>query len=258
MSTIVQFADVNARRADYSPDLLRVTGLFATVQGEGPFTGYPAVFLRLAGCNLGAKDSCPWCDSYFALAASTVMTIESVLRAARSKWRGRQGEPLLVLTGGEPLLQPAAPGLILALLVDGWQVQIETNGYFWPAELAPPVPSGLTVVVSPKVNIRQVYPPLPAPLWLHASALKILVDSDPASPYHLPPRYAYEFPGPVYLSPINHYRRDLRPGEVATMWGDDTPYDLPRCAANHRYAAQLVMEMGFRLSLQQHLWAGLE
>ncbi|WP_236788053.1 7-carboxy-7-deazaguanine synthase QueE [Amycolatopsis sp. GM8] len=104
-----------------------------TVQGEGPSTGRRAVFIRLMNCNLTCKNcDTPhtWDDTRFDLnAAGTVVSISDLLA-----WATAQPVDLVVITGGEPLIQqrrliPLAQGIVYA----GMQVEIETNGTIAPA-----------------------------------------------------------------------------------------------------------------------------
>lgn len=267
--------DKNAGYRDYedlSVGNLRVTKVFQTLQSEGPFTGQWAVFLRLAGCNLGSKLSCPWCDADFRLGDSSVMFIADILKQIELEAEKSGQKRLLVITGGEPLLQSALMNFIRIMFdynrdcADAcarWHLQIETNGYFWPAQMIDFVDRScwLTVVVSPKVNFRGVYPNLDNHLIRH-STLKFLVDSDPASPYHRPPPYLERFrveKRPIYVSPITIYDRAPDPNHAVTSIWPPTPIDLERTRRNYAYAAELVMKTpGTRLSLQTHLFAAVE
>lgn len=96
---------------------LSVHSIFNTIQGEGPFFGHPAIFVRLAGCNL----QCPMCDTDYS-SQSTEMSEEDILDKIQL-----DPLPLIVITGGEPLRQNIAP-LIKLLIEKGFSVQIETNG----------------------------------------------------------------------------------------------------------------------------------
>ena len=75
--------DRNVSVRDYddydAAGLLRMTSLFYTFQGEGPFAGFPAVFVRLAGCNIGAKQDCKWCDTAFDFDKAAPITGESLI-----------------------------------------------------------------------------------------------------------------------------------------------------------------------------------
>lgn len=120
-----------------------------TVQGEGPAVGRTASFLRLGGCNL----SCAWCDTAYTWDASrhdlslelTVRRTDEVVDDLLAR-----GAPLVVVTGGEPLLQAAAlVPLLRSLKTRGVDVHVETNGTVFAADLVGLVE---TFVVSPKTR----------------------------------------------------------------------------------------------------------
>ncbi|MEV7775929.1 7-carboxy-7-deazaguanine synthase QueE [Kitasatospora sp. NPDC086791] len=132
------------------PPRLRITEMFRdTVQGEGPSTGRRAAFIRCCGCNL----TCGWCDtpetwdsSRFDLAAESSWWAVDDL----AEWALEGTEPIIVITGGEPLLQPGVVPLAERLVEDGREVEFETNG-----TLAPPrrlVDAGVYWNVSPKLS----------------------------------------------------------------------------------------------------------
>lgn len=102
--------------------MLSVSEIFYSIQGEGPNTGYPAVFLRTAGCNL----RCTWCDTPYALELrqGTRMSPEEVVEKIRS-FPAKH----LVITGGEPMIQQQHLKKVLEQL-QGYFVEIETNGGF--------------------------------------------------------------------------------------------------------------------------------
>lgn len=133
--------------------VLDVHSVFHTIQGEGPFSGRAATFIRLAGCNL----QCPLCDTEYTRGRYDA-EIGGLVQQCRENNRLREGAvPLVVITGGEPFRQPLGP-LLRLLCVEGFAVQVESNG-----TLAPPLApwSGLGLgrleagrcylVVSPKV-----------------------------------------------------------------------------------------------------------
>lgn len=104
---------------------LLVHSIFHTIQGEGPFSGNPAIFIRLAGCNL----QCPMCDTDYT-SKQTEMSEKDILdqiQVTSNLGLFSNTTPLIVLTGGEPLRQNVAP-LIKLLIEQGFAVQIETNG----------------------------------------------------------------------------------------------------------------------------------
>ena len=131
--------------------------VFLTVQGEGGQAGRPAVFLRFAGCNLWnglerdrASAACSFCDTDFVGTdgdgGGRFATADALADHVASLWRGREGDPkLVVCTGGEPLLQ-LDPPLIRALHDRGFEIAIESNGTI----AAPP---GIDwICVSPKAD----------------------------------------------------------------------------------------------------------
>ena len=119
--------------------MLQLAEIFYSVQGEGTWTGTPAVFVRLAGCNL----SCSFCDTDYAL--KFFASVSDVVRRVRDEGGAC---PLVILTGGEPLAQREALALIDALRADGRRVHIESNGTL-PTEL----PDDVWLTVSPKERL---------------------------------------------------------------------------------------------------------
>jgi len=158
-----------------------VKEIFYTLQGEGANAGRPAVFCRFAGCNLWsgreadrADAVCRFCDTAFVgtdgPGGGKFPTAVELAGAVRSKWPAEDGagsRPLVVCTGGEPLLQLDGP-LISALHDSGFEVAVETNG-------TQPAPEGLDwICVSPKAE---------APLVLLAGdELKLVFPQDGAEP----------------------------------------------------------------------------
>jgi len=101
--------------------LYAVNDIFYSIQGEGYWTGTPAVFVRLAGCNL----RCKWCDTDHTKKAE--LTAEQILMEIKAMVpRGIINLPV-VLTGGEPTLQELAP-LTTNLKQNGFTIAIESNG----------------------------------------------------------------------------------------------------------------------------------
>jgi len=91
--------------------------IFESLQGEGRNTGRPCAFVRFAGCNL----KCPWCDTdvrrKFSASATDIL---KELKGFKAK--------SVILTGGEPTLQPDMPELVAALKKAGYWIAVETNG----------------------------------------------------------------------------------------------------------------------------------
>jgi 7-carboxy-7-deazaguanine synthase (Cx14CxxC type) len=133
-----------------------VKEIFLTLQGEGGQAGRPAVFCRFAGCNLWsgrevdrAQAVCNFCDTDFVgmdgPGGGRFATAADLAQAVEAAWTGGAGDRLVVLTGGEPLLQVDAD-LIGALHRRAFSIALETNGTL----AAPP---GIDwVCVSPKAD----------------------------------------------------------------------------------------------------------
>ena len=133
-----------------------VKEIFLTLQGEGGQAGRAAVFCRFAGCNLWtgreqdrASAVCRFCDTDFigtdGPGGGKFATAAALAEAVAAAWEGPPENRLVVLTGGEPLLQ-VDPALIDALHHAGFSIALETNGTI----AAPP---GIDwVCVSPKAE----------------------------------------------------------------------------------------------------------
>jgi len=116
-----------------------VKEIFYTLQGEGANAGHPAVFCRFAGCNLWsgreedrASAICQFCDTDFVgtngTAGGKFRTAEALAQKIASFWPAHDNaHRLVVMTGGEPLLQLDA-ALIAALHSQGFKIAVETNG----------------------------------------------------------------------------------------------------------------------------------
>lgn len=156
--------------------MLQLAEIFYSVQGEGTWTGTPAVFVRLAGCNL----ACSFCDTDYAL--KFVAPVADVVARVRAEGGSC---PMVVLTGGEPLAQTAASALIDALRADGRRVHIESNGTI-PVAL----PDGVWLTVSPK---ERLHPAMAA----RADEAKLIVDG------RVPAQWVAVFPPatPIFLQP---------------------------------------------------------
>ncbi len=137
-----------------------VREIFYTLQGEGAQAGRPAVFCRFSGCNLWTgreadRDSatCRFCDTEFVGVGpdgGRFASASDLAAAIRAAWQGNgSGRPLVVCTGGEPLLQ-LDRAAVDALHAAGFEVAVETNGTCLP-------PPGIDwTCVSPKASAETV------------------------------------------------------------------------------------------------------
>ena len=98
---------------------MRINEIFHSIQGEGTRAGLACVFVRLTGCHL----RCTYCDTEYAFHEGAWMTLDEILAQVRS-----YGCPLVEVTGGEPLLQPAVYPLMRRLADEFKTVMLETSG----------------------------------------------------------------------------------------------------------------------------------
>lgn len=100
-------------------DLVRLTEIFYSIQGEGRAAGRPCVFVRLSRCNL----RCTWCDTTYSFTGGEKRAVSDVVEEVTSYGCG-----LVEITGGEPLLQPTVHPLMTELCDNGYTVMLETSG----------------------------------------------------------------------------------------------------------------------------------
>jgi 7-carboxy-7-deazaguanine synthase len=100
---------------------MKVAEIFYSLQGEGSLLGVPSVFVRTSGCNL----RCTWCDTPYTSwqPEGEERTVDSILAQVLA-YPARH----VVLTGGEPMLQPQLVPLSRALRQAGWHITVETAG----------------------------------------------------------------------------------------------------------------------------------
>lgn len=108
--------------------MLLVTEIFASIQGETSYVGLPFAFVRLTGCNL----RCRYCDTTYAYEGGEEFSPKELISRVELF-----GIPRVTVTGGEPLLQPDAFGLVKTFLDRGFTVLVETNGTIPLAALDP-------------------------------------------------------------------------------------------------------------------------
>jgi 7-carboxy-7-deazaguanine synthase len=253
---------------------LRVQSIWFTIQGEGPFAGTPAVFIRLAGCSL----SCFFCDTDFESGYHNVLSVTSigdkVLDALGASIGGYE-KILVVLTGGEPLRQNILP-LCRYLTTGGFQVQIETAGPVWVTGLEELIEQGsVSLVCSPKTG--KVNPKIQQ----HCRHWKYIInDGEVAEDDGLPNR-STQTPGvllrlarpprvtdTVWLQPCEVYDVEKVPlmhvgvhdnssEELADQLVTSSVRDVEKSTRNILLAARLAMKFNYRVSLQLHKILGL-
>ena len=213
-----------------------VKEIYYTLQGEGAQTGRPAVFCRFAGCNLWtghekdrASAVCPFCDTDFVgtdgRGGGKFASATDLARTVAATWPGDIGQaaksrqrPLVVCTGGEPLLQ-LDEAAVAALHAAGFEVAVETNGTQEP-------PQGLDwICVSPKSGTLLAL--------THGHELKLVYPQASARPEE----YAGLDFEHFFLQPMDGPRR-----------GENTRLAVEYCLAHPQW----------RLSLQTHKYIGID
>jgi 7-carboxy-7-deazaguanine synthase len=207
-----------------------VKEIYLTLQGEGAQTGRAAVFCRFAGCNLWTGREadrggavCQFCDTDFVgidgPGGGRFDTAPTLAAAVAAHWPASAGgQPYVVCTGGEPLLQ-LDTALIDAFHAAGFEVAIETNGTL-------PVPQGVDwVCVSPKAGATVVV--------TRGDELKLVFPQDAAPPE----RFGHLEFHHRFLQPMDGPRRE-----------ENTQLAIAYCLTHPEW----------RLSLQTHKLTGLK
>lgn len=293
---------VGQKYFEQAGDNLFVTSIFFTLQGEGPYRGEPAVFVRLAKCQL----ACSFCDTFFDDGDwLTIPEIEQrvddeinkyfdgkVPAWAEDYWGGVdfEGEPslaqsalkkkdmVLVLTGGEPMLQKNIVPFLEHMNKRFAKTQIESNGL-----IVQDIPPETTLVVSPKCSEKQgkavKYLEPKSEMLARADCLKFVMSADPDSPYSSIPQWAHDWHEktgkPVFVSPMNIYNQEPQKSkqlraqktkitleerstvdEKISFW---TPglLNMQLNQQNHEYAAGYALKHGLIFQVQIHLLASM-
>lgn len=207
---------------------LEIQEIFPTFQGEGPYTGFPAVFIRLGGCNL----ACNFCDTEFDSfqTKSLEEIIKKTLELAKDS-SGKITRKLVVITGGEPFRQPIEK-LCDDLVKLDFLVQIETNGTLYRE-----IPDAVKIICSPK-NQGQGYFPLRDDLLKRLQALKFIISAHDKNYNFLPDVGQNKYQIPVYLQPMDEY-------------------DPLKNRSNQELVVKLAAENGCRISIQTHKILGI-
>lgn len=216
---------------------------FYTIQGEGPYMGYPAVFLRLHGCPL----RCFFCDTQFSDPDDPKYNMHELVTMIEAAAGYTYGEPthalcnLLVLTGGEPTRQDLGHVIDEMVIRRAWKVQVETAGVFWQDCLQT---RDVTIVCSPKT------PEIHPQILEHAAAFKYVIRAGDVSPKDGLPTASTQKEGaaavlcrprpgaPVYLSPMDEYEPEKN-------------------KRNTQLVGELCMRFGYRAGLQMHKYYDL-
>ena len=223
---------------------IQVHSIFHTIQGEGPFAGQPALFLRLAGCNL----QCPHCDTDYT-SKKECCDVDELVSRIYFRMLDKNCK-LLVITGGEPFRQAKALEIFCRLLTEASEqlnadivIQIETNGSM-PATRD--LNDNVVIVCSPKTT--KLHPSIVSRCNHYKYVLDCndynVTDGLPnkalghtASPHVARPPETFN--GVVYLQPMDA--------------GDEIIN-----ANNQAKCVELCMKHNYRLQLQIHKIIGVD
>lgn len=233
------------KRRESDDGSLDVFEVFPTIQGEGPLAGEPAVFVRLAGCNL----QCPGCDTDYTSKRRLVRVknlVYEVQKLTGSQpnpvpWRTRlpSPRPLVVVTGGEPFRQRCGP--FVGQMLRTHRVQIETNGTLYDESMVGWW-NTTSVVCSPKAG--RIADGLDHVITAYKYVVRAgEVDPTDGLPTSIlggarPARPHVGYSGEVYVQPMD---------EQDAVLND----------ANTRAAIESCQKFGYRLCLQLHKLIGL-
>lgn len=199
-------------------DNLDVQEIFPTLQGEGPYVGQPAVFIRLGGCNL----ACNFCDTEFESYKNFSLKniISEVKKLAKDKIK------LVVITGGEPMRQPIEK-LCEELVKLKFTVQIETNGTIFRK-----LPKEIKIICSPKISGNK-YHQIRPDLLLRINAFKFIISKSQKNYSKIAEVGQSKFNTPVYIQPMDEYNEAKNQDNI-------------------EHAKNLCQKNGYFLSLQIH------
>lgn len=161
---------------------MKLVEIFSSIQGEGAHLGMPCVFIRTQGCNL----HCDFCDTKesWGNKAKLDMSVGDIVKEVQ-----KYNVPLVVITGGEPCIQPTLQDLVDQLSIRGYAVAIETNG-------TQETPQGAWITCSPKEEADYKISPFCKP-----NELKYVVTSTFDAEKAIPSGIRKLYAGNIWLQP---------------------------------------------------------
>jgi len=218
-------------KVDHKSTTLDVHSIFSTIQGEGPFSGQRAVFIRLAGCNL----QCPLCDTDYTNGRKELSDNNILHEVLELKSKAK----LIVITGGEPFRQNIT-SLVNKLLECEYIVQIETNGTIFlegfPYE-------DVIIVCSPKT------PKINPKLEQHIDTFKYVITHDQVDSDYLP----------VQVLGLEYDLAIYKPKEGSKIYVQPCDSKQPILNKNNlQTCIDAVEGMGYTLNLQLHKIIGVD
>ena len=208
---------------------LDVQNIFPTFQGEGPFVGQPAIFIRLGGCNL----ACSFCDTEFedfqSIPTNEVLDKVNTLSGLKNN---NHTYKLAVITGGEPLRQNIKL-LCDNLIKDGYKVQIETNGTLYQD-----LNDDVKIICSPK-NSGYGYKSIREDLLPKITALKFIISASQKNYEDIAEVGQKKYNIPIYVQPMDEY-------------------ESKKNQQNTSHTVALALKYGYFFCLQTHKIVGVE
>lgn len=234
---------------------LEMASVFETIQGEGPFMGMPALFIRLSGCTL----QCRWCDTDYRHLST--MTVDECFQQVRVS-----NKSLVVVTGGEPYRQAQVLLLIHKILAETDKtVQVETSGSAWPfftrdAEkievLNQFMSSGNWGALLDELHKRwiNVCSPKTSQIRMPRDLVtywKYVLEAGGVGEDGLPVRSPLNGRILTLAQPPSHLKHSAI--YISPCWNDD----VREYQDNVDATLKSVMQHGFRLNVQVHKWVGI-
>lgn len=211
-----------------SSDLIAISELFTSIQGEGVSAGTPSFFIRLQGCSVG----CVWCDTKYAWPPNEgrgVHLDDLIAEAKQARVRN------VVITGGEPLETAGIATLVTALRSAGFRIEIETAGIL-PPLVHPPVDQW-------NVSLKLRHSNVPQHRRINPAAIRGYLA--------LPAWFKFVMAGPEDLDEILELQREF---EIPSSRVLLMPLGATR-AVQHEVmglVAKICVEHGFRFSPRLH------
>jgi len=224
----------------------QVQSIFRTLQGEGPLSGKPSLFVRLTGCHL----RCWFCDTAWDDDGDPWYELDELVDAIIAQ---AENVGVLVLTGGEPMRYPLEP-LFAALRKCGFAgiIQIETAGTYWQNACRM---AGVVTVVSPKTsNVAHAFShPAHAAhvVWKYVLNADAIAEADglpSAQVQRHKSLYDKRVGGIVARPPL---------GAIVYVQPCDE-YDPDKNAANLLAVREVALKHGYTASIQLHKLLGVE
>ena len=200
-----------------------VTEIFRSFQGEGPYTGENAIFIRLSKCNL----TCNFCDTNHI--TQKTMSIDEIVNEVNTLASVTPKINFIVLTGGEPLLQPVEH-LCEELLAHKYKIQIETNGTVFRK-----LDDKIKIVCSPK-NVNGKFL-INEQILARTDALKFILSKTFPDYQSVPDLGQQKYKIPIYVQPMDERCEEKNKN-------------------NLKYVIDICMKEKYKISLQMHKLVG--